>query len=75
MSKPLTPLNREDKGETDGELRDCCQQKLNPLFPSYFTSFLDFSPFLFNHASARLRTPSSRAKRKIPLAAANMAIV
>jgi hypothetical protein len=75
MSNPLTPQDREDKGEVVPELRNYCQQKLNARFPSYFTIFPDFSPFLFNHAIARLRTLSTRAKRKIPLAAANMAIV
>ena len=75
MSKPLTPLDREDKGEVDGALRDRCQQKPNTFFPSYFTFFSKFSPFLFNRARARLKTLSAHAKRKIPLAAANMAIV
>ena len=75
MSKPLTPRNREDKGELDRKLRDCSKQKRTALFPSYFAIFSNFSQFLLNHANARLKKRSSCAKRKTPLAAANMAIV
>jgi hypothetical protein len=75
MSKPLTPRNREDKGELDRKLRDCSKQNRTAVFPSYFAIFSNFLQFLLNHASARLKERSIRAKRKIPLAAANMAIV
>ena len=75
MSKPLTPRNREDKGELDRKLRDCSKQKRNAVFPSYFAIFSNFLQFLLNHADARLRKRGIGAKRKIPPAAANMAIV
>jgi hypothetical protein len=75
MSKPLTPRNREDKGELDRKLRDYSKQKRNAVFPSYFAFFPNFSQFLLHHVSARLKERSIREKSKIPLAAANMAIV
>jgi len=75
MSKPLTVLNREDKRELDRKLRDCSTQKPNVVSPSYFAIFSSFSPFLLNHVNARLKKRRTCEKSKIPLAAANMAIV
>jgi hypothetical protein len=75
MTKPLTLLNREDKGDVDPGSPGFFAGKLNASFPSYFTSFSNFSAFLPVRANAALKKLRIGSKHKIPLAAAFMAIV
>jgi hypothetical protein len=75
MSKPLTLLNREDKGDVDAGAQRSTAHKLSAHFPSYFTFFYTFSRFLMLRRNAASRKRLLRSKAKIPLAAACMAIV
>jgi len=75
MSKPLTLVNREDKGDVDPGSRGFFAQKLNPRFPSYFNDFYFFTRFLRLQMNAALRKRLVCSKPKFPLAAAFMAIV
>ena len=75
MSKPLTLLNREDKGDVDPGAQRFIAHKLSANFPSYFTVFYTFSRFLMLRMNAAPRKRLLRSKRKLPLAAASMAIV
>ena len=75
MSKPLTPPNREDKGDVDPGLEESFPQPRKVRFPSYFDDFRNFLRFL---ALQMGRTPEKRRRhqrREIPNAAAIMAIV
>jgi hypothetical protein len=75
MSKPLTLLNREDKGDVDPGSHRFIARKLSARFPSYFTDLCVFSHFLMLRMNAAFRKRLVRSKPKIPLAAAFMAIV
>jgi len=75
MTKPLTLLNREDKGDVDPGSHRFIARKLSPTFPSYFTSFYTFLRFLMLRMNATFKKRLVRSKPKIPLAAAFMAIV
>ena len=75
MSKPLTLLNREDKGDVDPGSQRFIARKLSASFPSYFNDFYAFSRFLMLRLNAAPRKRLLRSKRKVPLAAASMAIV
>ena len=75
MSKPLTLLNREDKGAVDPGSRVFLAQKLSARFPSYFDDFCVFARFFMLRMNAAFRKRLVRSKAKIPLAAAFMAIV
>jgi hypothetical protein len=75
MSKPLTLLNREDKGDVDPGAQPFIVHKLSANFPSYFVVFYTFSRFLILRRNAAFRKRLLRSKLKIPVAAAFMAIV
>ena len=75
MSKPLTLLNREDKGDVDPGSDRFIARKLSASFPSYFTNFYARSRFLILRRNAGLRKRLLRSQPKIPLTAAFMAIV
>ena len=75
MSKPLTLLNREDKGDVDPGSRRFKARNLSACFPSCFTDFGVFSCFLMPRINATFRKRLVRFKSKTPLAAAFMAIV
>ena len=75
MSKPLTLLNREDKGDVDPSAQRFIVHKLSANFPSYFTAFYTFSRFLMLRRNAAFRKRLLHSKSKIPVAAAYMAIV
>jgi hypothetical protein len=75
MSKPLTLLNREDKGDVDFSSRRFVARKLSSSFPSYFTDFCVFLRFLMLRMNAAFRKHRVCSESKIPLAAAFMAIV
>jgi hypothetical protein len=75
MSKPLTLVNREYKGDVDPGSRGFFAQKLSTRSPSYFGPFWLFSPFLVVQMSAALVKRRLRQKHGIPHAAAFMAIV
>ena len=75
MSKPLTLLNREDKGDVDPGSQRFIARKLSASFPSYFNDFYAFSHSLMLRMNAASRKRLIRSKRKLPLAAASMAIV
>ena len=75
MSKPLTLLNREDKGDVDPGSHRFIARNLSARFPSYFTDFYVFSRFLMLRMNTTFRKRLVRSKCKIPLAAAFMAIV
>jgi hypothetical protein len=75
MSKPLTLLNREDKGDVDPGSQSFIARKLSARSPSYFTDFCVFSRFLMLRMNTAFRKRLVRSKLKIPLAAAFMAIV
>jgi len=75
MSKPLTLLNREDKGDVDPGSQRFIARKLSASFPSYFNDFYAFSRFLMLRLNAACRKRLLRSKRKVPLVAASVAIV
>jgi hypothetical protein len=75
MSKLLTLLNREDKGDVDPGAHRFIAPEPSASFPSYFTNFYAFPRFLILRRSAAFRKRLVRFKPKIPLAAAFMAIV
>jgi len=75
MSKPLTLLNREDKGDVDPGSQRFNAHKLNASFLSYFNDFYAFSRFLMLRMNAASRKRLLRSKLKLSLAAASMAIV
>jgi len=75
MTKPLTDLNREDKGDADLSLRSCAKGLLPPRFPSYFVRFWLFQRFLVLRSNPVLTTRRLRRKHDIPPATAIMAIV
>jgi hypothetical protein len=75
MSKPLTLLNREDKGDVDPGSQRFIARKPSASFPSYFNDFYAFSRFLMLRRNAAFRKRLFHSKSKIPLAAACMAIV
>lgn len=75
MSKPLTLLNREDKGYVDLGAQRFIARKLSANLPSYFTEFCVFLRFLMLRRNAAFKERFVRSKPKIPLAAAFMAIV
>jgi hypothetical protein len=75
MSKPLTLLNREDKGDVDPGWQGFLVRNLSVRFPSCFTGFCVFSRFLILRMNAASRKRLVRSKLKIPPAAAFMAIV
>jgi hypothetical protein len=75
MSKPLTLLNREDKGDVDPDSRDYFAPKLSARFPSYFLDFYTFARFLVIQPDAVLLKRRLGEKHEIPAAAAIMAIV
>jgi hypothetical protein len=75
MSKPLTLLNREDKGDVDPGSHRFKARNLSARFPWCFTDFFVFSCFLTLRMNATFRKRLVRFKSKIPLAAAFMAIV
>ena len=75
MSKPLTLLNREDKGDADLGSYRFITRKLSARSPSCFTDFCVFSCSLMLGTNAAFKKRLVPSKRKIPLAAAFMAIV
>ena len=75
MSKPLTLLNREDKGDVDPGSRDVFAQMASACFPSYFDDFCALARFLMLQTHAALRKRCLRPKHEIPPTAAIMAIV
>ena len=75
MSKPLTLLNREDKGDIDPGSHRFIARNLSARSPSCFTDFCVFSCFLMLRMNAAFRKRLVPSKSKIPLAAAFMAIV
>jgi hypothetical protein len=75
MSKPLTLLNREDKGDVDPGSQSFIARKVSARFPSYFTDFRVFSRFLMLRMNVAFRKHFVCSKPKFPLAAAIMAIV
>jgi len=75
MSKPLTLLNREYKGDVDPASRRFLSQKPNARSPSYFRSFCIFARFLALQMGAALVRRRLRQNFGIPYAAAIMAIV
>ena len=75
MSKPLTVLNREDKGDVDPGSHRFIARNLSGRFPSYLANFCVFLRFWMLRMNAALRKRLVRSKAKIPLAAAFMAIV
>jgi hypothetical protein len=75
MSKPLTLLNREDKGDVALSSQRFIARKLSANFPSYFTEFCVFLRFLMLRRNAAFTKRLVRSELKIPLAAAFMAIV
>jgi len=75
MSKPLTLLNREYKGDVDPASRRFLSQKPNARSPSYFRSFCIFARFLALQMGAALMKRRRRQEHGIPHAAAIMAIV
>ena len=75
MSKPLTLLNREYKGDVDPDSRSVSAPKLSARSPSYFRSFYIFARFLALQMGAALMKRRRRQKHGIPYAAAIMAIV
>jgi hypothetical protein len=75
MTKPLTLLNREDKGDVDPELRDVFAPTPSVCFPSYFDDFCALARFLTLQMNAACNKRVVPWKRKFPLAAAIMAIV
>jgi len=75
MSKPLTPLNREDKGDADPGSQRFIARKLSADFPSYFTNFYVFSRFFIPPVNVARRKRVLYLKPAIALAAACMAIV
>ncbi len=75
MSKPLTLLNREDKGYVDLGAQRFIARKPSANLPSYFTEFFVFLRFLMLRRNAAFKKRLVRSKPKIPLAAAFMAIV
>ena len=75
MSKPLTLLNREDKGDVARGSQRFIARKPSANLPSYLTEFCIFLRFLMLRRNAAFRKRLVRSKRKIPLAAAFVAIV
>jgi hypothetical protein len=75
MSKPLTLLNREDKGDVDPGARDIFAQTSRACFPSYFDDFCAFARFLMLQMNAAGNKRVLPWKTKFPLATAIMAIV
>ena len=75
MSKPLTLLNREDKGDVDPGSDRFIARKLIVSFPSYFTNFYALSRFLILRRNAAFRKRHVHSQPEIPLTAAFMAIV
>ena len=75
MTKPLTLLNREDKGDVDPGSHRFIARNLSGRFPSYLTNFCVFLRFLMLRMNAAFKKRLVRSKPKIPLAAAFMAIV
>jgi hypothetical protein len=75
MSKPLTLLNREDKGDVDLGAQRFITRNASANLPSYCTEFCVFSRFLMLRRNAAFTKRLVRSKPKIPLAAAFMAIV
>jgi len=75
MSKPLTLLNREDKGDVDPGSQHFIARKLSANFPSYFSDFSPFLQFLMLQMPAAFWKPRLHRKHEVPRAAACMAIV
>ena len=75
MSKPLTLLNREYKGDVDPDSRSVSAPKLSARSPSYFGSFYIFARFLVLLMCAALMKRRLGQTHGIPDAAAIMAIV
>jgi hypothetical protein len=75
MSKPLTLLNREHKGDVDPGSQRFITRKLNAPFPSYFSDFSPFLQFLMLQMPAAFWKPRLHRKHEVPRAAACMAIV
>ena len=75
MSKALTPLNQNDKGEIG-----CIAERFSARAqcadsPSYFGNFGIFNPFLMVCAEARHSKAHLGQKREFPVLTAFMAIV
>ena len=75
MSKPLTLLNREDKGDVDPGSRDVFAKTPSVCSPSYFDDFSAFARYLILQTHAALRKRCLRWRYETPPAAAIMAIV
>jgi len=75
MSKPLTLLNREHKGDVDPSSQRFIAWKLSAPFPSYFSDFSPFLQFLMLQMPAAFWKLRLHLKHEVPLAAAFMAIV
>jgi hypothetical protein len=75
MSKPLTLLNREDKGDIDPGSQSVIARKVSAAFPSYFTDFYVFSRFLVLRMNVAFRKRFVCSEPNFPLATAIMAIV
>jgi len=75
MSKALTRLYRESKGDVDQRPRGFLAWKVNAAFPSYFEDFCAFAQVLALQIGAMFAERRSDRKREIPSIAAIMAIV
>ena len=75
MTKPLTLLNREDKGDVDPGSRGFPVRKLSAHFPSYFSDFYFFTRFIMLRMKAAIKKRRVCSGPNYPLAAAFMAIV
>ena len=75
MSKPLTLLNREDKGDVDPGSHRFIARNPSARSPSCFTDFCVFSCFLMLQMNAAGNKRVLPWKTKFPLATAIMAIV
>jgi len=75
MTKPLTLLNREDKGVVEPGSDRFVARKLSVSFPSYLTNFYAFSRLFILRRNAAFRKRLVHSQPEIPLTAAFMAIV
>ena len=75
MTKPLTLLNREDKGDVDPGSQRFVARKLSANFPSYFNDFYVVLRFLILRLNVARRKRVVYSELGIPLTAACMAIV
>jgi len=75
MSKALTPVNQNDKGEIDSIAERLIEHASHPHFPSYFGNFGIFNPFLVLHGETPLAKRRLSKEQEFTLITAIMAIV